>query len=103
VIGEVKNRKNLLPGNGRVEIEKLVDRFSPFQEVDQALHWHTRIPKAGGATHALRANPNRLVEPGLLIGSHNFRISGVSIVPWICPKAKEPQGVAGGSQSRKGN
>jgi len=30
MISEVKNRKNLLPRYGRVEIEKLIERLSTF-------------------------------------------------------------------------
>jgi len=31
MISEVKNRKNLLPGNGRVEYKKLVEGFSALK------------------------------------------------------------------------
>ena len=78
MIREVKNRKNLLPGNGRVERKKLVQRFAAFQEIDQTLHRHPSTSKAGRAAQALWANPYRFVEPGSLIASHNFRIPGVS-------------------------
>ena len=74
---EIKNGKSLLPRDGRVEIEKLIDRFSCFEEVDQTLHRHTRTSEAGRAAHALRVDPHRFLEPGFLIGSHNFKISAV--------------------------
>jgi hypothetical protein len=77
MISEVKNRKNLPPRNGRVEIEKLIERFSTFQEVDQTLHRHAGTAEAWRAAHSLRVHPHGFVEPVFLIGSHKFMISVV--------------------------
>jgi len=38
--GEVKHGEDLLAGDRRVELEKIVDRFAALEQVDEALNRH---------------------------------------------------------------
>ena len=77
MISEVEHGNNLLPRNSRIQCKELINRLPALQKVDQTLHRDTGTSEARGSTQALRTHPHRFVEPGLLIGSHNLRISVV--------------------------
>ena len=76
-MSEIKDGEHLLPRDGRIKLEKPVDRFAAFEEVDQALDGHTGAPEAGGAAHALRIHPNCLVQPAFLFGGHNLKVGDI--------------------------
>jgi hypothetical protein len=69
----------------------LVDRFTAFQKVDKTLNRHTRPAKARRTAHALRADPHCLIEPVLLVGGHNPKLSHI----WGCVKASAAIGEKG--------
>ena len=74
-IGEVKHSKDLLPCDGWVEQQKLVDGFAAFKKIDKALHGYTGAPETRSTAHAPRVYPDRLIQAASLFSGHILRLS----------------------------
>lgn len=60
--GEIKDRHNLLVGDGGIESQEVIYGFSPFKQVDQTQDGDTGIPKARRAAHLMGIDPDSMVK-----------------------------------------
>ena len=75
ICGEVKHGKDLLPCDGWIEHQKLVDGFATFKKIDEALHGYTCAPETRSTAHAPGVYPDRLVQAVSLFSRHILRLS----------------------------
>ena len=94
-IGEVKDRQHLPTGDGGVKLQKLVNGFAAFEQINQTLNRHARTPEAWHTAYALGANPDRLIKPIFLFRRHTVKVRNV------CPgrnsfaeRVRQPEGTA---------
>ena len=66
----------MLPGNGRVDGQKIVDGFACFQKVDERLHRHACMGKARCSVHDLLVDGHHARQCALLLRSHCFLMIG---------------------------
>jgi hypothetical protein len=74
IVSKVKDGEHLLPGDGWIELEELVDGLATLQKINQTLNGNPSTTEAGRTAHSLGVNPDHFVEPALLFRSHKFNI-----------------------------
>jgi hypothetical protein len=66
IVCEVQDSEQLLPGDGWIELQELIDRLTTLQKIDQTLDGNTCTTEARRAAHSLGVNPDDLIKPALL-------------------------------------
>jgi hypothetical protein len=61
-IREVKHGQDLLPRDGRIEHQELMDGFAAFKKIDEALHGHPCAPETWHTTEAPGVSPDGLIQ-----------------------------------------
>jgi hypothetical protein len=70
--GLVREMRNVLPKNGGVDGEKVIDGLACLQKVDERLHGHSRVSKAGRSVHDLLVDGHHARKRALLLCRHRF-------------------------------
>jgi hypothetical protein len=74
IVRKVKDGEHLLPGDGWIELEELIDRLTTLQKIDQTLDGNPCTSEAGRTTHSLGVHPDDFVELALLFRGHNLTL-----------------------------
>jgi hypothetical protein len=68
---EIKKKLCLFTGHGRGALKEVIDGFPVLQVIEKHLNWHPSPSETWGPAHALRVDPDDLIELDFLFHRHD--------------------------------